>query len=273
MDNKSSARLCTVLCNQKYPFIAWLCGLLLIGQATAQVQVPAGPFTMGTNHPRATDEQPSHQVEMSAFTIDRNEVDNARFAAFVTDTGYRTAAEAEDAPETADGISWRHPQGPGSTAIPEHPAVYVNWYDAQAYCTWRGGRLPTEAEWEKSARGNDARLWPWGSTFDAKRANHWGSKDGYAGLAPVGSFPEGASSYGALDLAGNVWEWCADWYDADHYATGPSQAPQGPATGRFKVLRGGSWINPGPALRSSNRFEILPIERSPYIGFRCVEAP
>ena len=201
MDKKSPARLCTVLCNQKYPFIAWLCGLLLIGQATAQVQVPAGPFTMGTNHPRATDEQPSHQVEMSAFTIDRNEVDNARFAAFVADTGYRTAAEAEDAPETADGISWRHPQGPGSTAIPEHPAVYVNWYDAQAYCTWRGARLPTEAEWEKSARGNDARLWPWGSTFDAKRANHWGLEDGYAGLAPVGSFPEGASFYGALDLA------------------------------------------------------------------------
>ncbi|HIG56749.1 MAG TPA: formylglycine-generating enzyme family protein [Candidatus Handelsmanbacteria bacterium] len=273
MDKKSPARLCTILCKLQYRFIAGLCGLLLIGQATAQVQVPAGPFTMGTNHPRATDEQPSHQVEMSAFAIDRLEVDNAHFAAFVADTGYQTAAEAENAPEAEDGISWRRPQGPGSTAIPAHPVVYVNWHDAQAYCTWRGARLPTEAEWEKSARGDDARLWPWSSTFDTKRANLWGAEDRYAGLAPVGSFPAGASPYGVLDLAGNVWEWCADWYDANYYATAPAQDPQGPAKGHFKVLRGGSWINPGPALRSSNRCEVLPIERGPYIGFRCAEAP
>ena len=267
------ARLSRVLCKPKYRFVMGICSLLLVGQAVAQVQIPAGPFTMGTNHPKATDEQPSHQVEMSAFNIDLHEVVNASYAAFVADTGHRTAAEAEDAPEAEDGINWRHPQGPGSTAIPEHPVVYVNWYDAQAYCTWRGGRLPTEAEWEKSARGDDARLWPWGSTANAKHANSWGSEDGYAGLAPVGSFPEGASDYGVLELAGNVWEWCADWYEADYYATAPTQDPQGPATGRFKVLRGGSWINPGPALRSSNRFEILPIERGPYIGFRCVQAP
>ena len=100
-----------------------------------------------------------------------------------------------------------------------------------------------------------------------------GAEDGYEQLAPVGSFPSGASPYGALDMAGNVWEWCADWYDANYYATGPTKDPQGPETGRFKILRGGSWINPGPVLRSINRFEVLPVERSPYIGFRCARSP
>lgn len=253
--------------------IAALCSLLLTGPAVAEVMVPAGSFSMGTNHPQATDEKPSRQVELSTFSIDRHEVSNTHFAAFVAATGYQTAAEAADAPEAADGINWRQPQGPGSTTDPNHPVVYVSWHDAQAYCTWRGARLPSEAEWEKSARGGDGRLWPWGSTFAAAMTNSWGTADGYAELAPVGSFPDGASPYGVLDLAGNVWEWCADWYAADYYTTAPAKDPQGPATGQLKVLRGGSWINPGPALRSSNRFEVLPVERSPYIGFRCAHSP
>ena len=239
--------------------------------AAEEVVVPAGPFTMGIDHPRATDEKPSRRVYLSTFSIDRYEVTNAGFAAFVAATGYRTAAEERGA-EKADGISWRQPHGPDSAAAPSHPVVYVNWQDAQAYCAWRGQRLPTEAEWEKSARGSDGRLWPWGVAFAASRANLWGVEDGYAGLAPVGSFPSGASAYGALDMAGNVWEWCADWYDAQYYATGPTKDPQGPAAGRFKVLRGGSWINPGPTLRSINRFEVLPVERSSYIGFRCARS-
>lgn len=246
--------------------------LLSAPVAAEEVFVPAGPFTMGIDHPRATDEKPSRPVYLSAFAIDRYEVTNARFAIFVAATGYQTDAEKHGA-ERADGISWRQPHGPGSTAAPSHPVVYVSWRDAEAYCAWRGGRLPTEAEWEKSARGPDGRLWPWGAAFAAGRANVWGVEDGYAELAPVGSFPAGASPYGALDLAGNVWEWCADWYDADYYATAPTQDPQGPATGRFKVLRGGSWINHGPTLRSINRVEVLPVERSPYIGFRCARSP
>ena len=245
--------------------------LLAAPVAAEEVVVPAGPFTMGIDHPRATDEKPSRQVYLSAFSIDRYEVSNARFAAFVAATGYQTEAEKRGA-EKADGISWRQPHGPGSAADPGHPVVYVSWQDAHAYCAWRGGRLPTEAEWEKSARGSDGQLWPWGAKFAAGRANLWGPEDGYAGLAPVGSFPAGASPYGALDMAGNVWEWCADWYDANYYATAPAKDPQGPETGRFKVLRGGSWINPGPALRSINRFEVLPVERSPYIGFRCARS-
>lgn len=246
--------------------------LLSAPVAAEEVFVPAGLFTMGIDHPRATDEKPRRQVYLSAFFINRYEVTNARFAAFVAATGYQTEAEKRGV-EKADGISWRQPHGPGAVAAPSHPVVYVSWRDAEAYCAWRGGRLPTEAEWEKSARGPDGRLWPWGAAFAAGRANVWGAEDGYAGLAPVGSFPAGASPYGALDLAGNVWEWCADWYDADYYATAPTQDPQGPATGRFKVLRGGSWINRGPTLRSINRFEVLPVERSPYIGFRCARSP
>lgn len=229
---------------------------------------------MGIDHPRATaDEKPGRQIYLSTFSIDRYEVTNDLFAAFVAATGYQTAAE-QSAAERADGLSWRHPFHPDSAAVPDHPVVYVSWQDAHAYCAWRGGRLPTEAEWEKSARGSDGRLWPWGAAFAAGRANIWGAEDGYARLAPVGSFPLGASPYGALDMAGNVWEWCADWYDPEYYATAPTKDPQGPETGRFKVLRGGSWINPGgPVLRSSNRFEVLPVERSTYIGFRCARSP
>ena len=246
--------------------------LLHAAEPIDAVSVPAGPFTMGTDHPRATDEKPGHQVHLSAFAIDRREVTNAAYADFVAATGYRTAAEADDAPERLDGLSWRHPHSPNATAAPDHPVVYVSWRDADAYCNWRGGRLPTEAEWEKSARGTDGRLWPWGD-FTADRANHWGTVDGYAGLAPVGAFPLGRSPYGALDLAGNVWEWCADWYAEDYYATGPKTNPQGPTAGRFKILRGGSWANPPPVLRSINRFEVLPVERSAYIGFRCAYTP
>ena len=157
--------------------------LLAAPVAAEEVVVPAGPFTMGIDHPRATDEKPSRQVYLSAFSIDRYEVSNARFSAFVDTTGYQTEAEKRGA-EKADGISWRQPHGPGSAADPSHPVVYVSWQDAHAYCAWHGGRLPTEAEWEKSARGSDGRLWPWGATFAAGRANLWGPEDGYTGLAP-----------------------------------------------------------------------------------------
>ncbi len=235
--------------------------------------IPAGPFVMGVDHPRATDEKPRRQIYLSAFFIDRYEVSNTRFDDFVMATGYRTAAESENATESKDGIFWRQPLGPGSTTNPADPVVYVSWQDADAYCAWRNARLPTEAEWEKSARGSDGRLWPWGNDFLAGRSNFWGAEDGFAGVAPIGSFPLGASPYGALDLAGNVWEWCADWYEAGYYATAPAKDPQGPLTGRFKVLRGGSWINHRSTLRSINRFEVLPVERSPYIGFRCAYSP
>jgi formylglycine-generating enzyme required for sulfatase activity len=251
---------------------------LALGTAPARGQpfadmvlVPAGPFAMGIDHPQATDERPAHRVELSAYYLDRHEVTNAQFAAFVKATGHRTAAEEAGTPESEDGISWRRPFG--APARPDHPVVYVTWRDAWAYCAWKGGRLPTEAEWEKSARGTDGRLWPWGRGFDPGRGNFWGVADGYEGLAPVGAFPGGASPYGVLDLAGNVWEWCADWYGENYYATGPAQDPQGPEAGTYKVLRGGSWINHPGSLRAINRFKVLPVERSAYVGFRCARSP
>ena len=238
------------------------------------ILIPAGPFTMGLDDPRAVDEYPARQVYLKAYYIDRCEVTNARFREFVEATGYLSAAEQEGQPEREDRIDWRHPEGPEwdiSTRL-DHPVVYVNWDDARAYCEWQEKRLPTEAEWEKSARGSDARTWPWGNTFDARRANMWGDADGYEKTAPVGSFPAGASPGGALDMAGNVWEWCADWYARDYYASGAEKNPPGPEEGRYKVLRGGSWINPGATLRITNRFKILPADRSLYVGFRCARS-
>ena len=235
------------------------------------VFVPEGTFTMGIDHPRATDERHQHPVQLSDFYIDRCEVTNDQFAAFVAATGHLTTAEQPGEAESADGISWRQPEGPGSSIVgrENHPVVYVSWHDAQAHCAWKGKRLPTEAEWEKSARGMDGRMWPWGTQFGPGFANLWGTEDGYEKTAPVGSFPAGASPHGALDMAGNVWEWCADWYGEDYYASSPRENPSGPEEGQFKVLRGGSWINPPGPLRSTNRFKVLPVDRSTYIGFRC----
>lgn len=184
---------------------------------------------------------PVHDVELDSCYIDITEV---------TVAAYRAYAKAG---------SKVMPAAPQWGWSEDHPISNVSWSEAKEYCDKAGKRLPTEAQWEKGKADG--------------RVNQLGSEDGFGTTAPVGSYPGGQSPYGVFDMAGNVWEWCADWYDADYYVTAPSQAPQGPATGRFKVLRGGSWINPGPALRSSNRFEILPIERGPYIGFRCVEAP
>jgi len=238
------------------------------------VLIPAGRFVMGTNHPKAMDEGPQHRVYLSPYHMDKCEVTNSQFAAFVQATGHLTAAERPGAVEAEDGISWRHPEGRGSTISTRehHPVVYVSWDDARAYCAWRGKRLPTEAEWEKSARGTDGRMWPWGNAFGPEHTNLWGAEDGYGKTAPVGSFPAGASPHGVLDLAGNVWEWCADWYGEGYYTSSPRQNPPGPDVGQRKILRGGSWINRPATLRTSNRFEVLPVDRSPYIGFRCARS-
>lgn len=238
------------------------------------VRITAGSFTMGTDDRRTKDEGPAREVYLSTYYLARCEVTNAQFKTFVEATGYLTTAEQDGAPEKQDGIDWRHPKGSGSdiSTCMDHPVVYVSWYDAQAYCAWKGKRLPTEAEWEKSARGTDGRIWPWGNVYDSGRANAWGREDGYEKTAPAGVFPQGTSPSGALDMAGNVWEWCADWYDQDYYTRGPDKDPQGPEKGQLKILRGGSWINPGPVLRTTNRFEVLPADRGPYVGLRCAQS-
>ena len=177
----------------------------IVGNDRAEmVLVPAGEFSMGDD--QDDDEKPTHRVYLDAFYIDKYEVTNAHFQQFVQAMGHRTQAE-----RAGDNMTWRAPRGSGSSiaGLEQHPVVRVSQEDAKAYCTWAGKRLPTEAEWEKAARGTDGRIYPWGNQFDSKRGNFAGRTKG---TVPVGSYEGGQSPYGAHDMAGNVWEWVADWY-------------------------------------------------------------
>jgi eukaryotic-like serine/threonine-protein kinase len=246
------------------------------------------------------DERPQHTVTLGAFWIDRTEVTNAMFATFVAASGYRTDAELEGDGWIFDlaaerwlqttGADWRHPHGPGSglDGLEAHPVVLVSWNDARAYCAWARRRLPLEAEWEKAARGTDGRIYPWGNQPPAGDLANFADKnlpldwpawsdasvdDGYEFTSPAGQFPSGASPYGVLDMAGNVWEWVNDWYAADTYATSPGATPLGPVSGSDKVLRGGSWYDRANFLRSADRYFNLPDYRGVNFGFRCAVSP
>ncbi len=262
-----------------------------------QVLIPAGVFAMGVaSHPdaRPTD-QPQHLVQLDAYWIDQTPVTNAMFARFVQATSYQTEAEKVGSgyafdPKTLDweevrGAEWRHPHGPSSDVVDtgDHPVVQVTWADANAYCQWAGRRLPTEAEWEKAGRGTDARTYPWGDTdVSGNRANFadrnlkvaWSNgsvDDGYAFTAPVTGHPAGASPYGVLGMAGNVWQWLADWYDADYYAKAPKRNPAGPPSGESRVARGGAWGGAVRDLRAWHRGWAPPGMRADGQGFRCAQ--
>ena len=238
-------------------------------------------------------EQPQHTVYLDSFWIDRHEVTNEQFSHFVDATGYRTDAEREEGTswvftdgewQVIEDVDWLHPWSPDANLLDQmdHPVIQMSWNDAQAYCAWAGGRLPTEAEWEKAARGTDAPQYPWGYTFDGSRLNFcdrncemdWkdpDADDGYGRTAPVGSYPAGASPYGALDMAGNVWEWVADRYDEDYYSHSPNTNPPGPDSGEGRAVRGGSWFSLQYWARSAIRFRNFPDFATSYIvGFRCV---
>ncbi len=215
------------------------------------VWVPSGEFTMGSID--FDDEQPVHQVNLDGFWMYKEVVTVAQYQQFCTATG----REMPPAP----GWGWQD----------DHPIVNVSWDDANAYAQWAGAALPTEAEWEKAACGTDGRKYPWGNDWDtAKCANHAGLNNP-GKPAPVGSYPAGASPYGCLDMVGNVWQWCADWYDDKYYRNSPAHNPTGAETGKWRVLRGGFWGSSATAyLRTAFRSSSEPAKQYSFIGFRCV---
>jgi sulfatase modifying factor 1 len=256
------------------------------------ILIPAGAFVMGSN--TAPDARPEHDVEISAFWIDEHEVTNRQFAEFVAETRYLTTAEQvgegyvfqaeQNIWNAVPGADWRHPTGPSSTITGRdaEPVVQVSWFDALAYAQWAGKRLPTEAEWEYSARGGLAdAVYPWG-TFEKEsgrcQANYWQGRfpyanlteDGFAFRAPVGSFP--ANGYELYDMAGNVWEWCDDWYAPETYSRALRRDPRGPDVGAERIRRGGSWAS---AVHADHGIAVFVRGHAPpqfhddQTGFRC----
>ncbi len=218
------------------------------------VEVPAGAFTIGSDEGDPED-GPAHEVDLPAFEIDKFEVTNADFAAFAEANGYKTVSEEKGY------SSWRDEWGEGED---NHPVVRVNWDDAAAYCAWLGKRLPTEAEWEKAARGDDGRAFPWGDDWNPDNVN--AKEAGLRGPAAGGSFGAGASPYGVEDMAGNVWEWTADWYQA--YPGNSS--PDDYYGEKFRVTRGGGWFDEEPQLTTFNRNAADPQKTANNdLGFRC----
>jgi len=243
------------------------------------VYVPAGAFTMGSNASQFPDEKPAHQVVLDSFWIDKTEVTNAMFLQFVNATGYVTELEKQNISWLYDGSNWysvagagwRNPFGMNSTIDDrmDHPVIQVTWNDAVAYCNWAGRRLPTEAEWEKAARGTDGNDYPWGNAAPSSDLANYGNHVG--DTVPVGSYPGNASPYGALDMAGNVYEWVADWYSNTYYSVSPSSNPHGPTSGSHRVLRGGSWQLDSYRLHTYEREVSLPNYGNSNLGVRCAQ--
>jgi formylglycine-generating enzyme required for sulfatase activity len=274
------------------------------GRRETAVFIPAGNFTMGTDADLGyaeceklllteacqrswfVDEEPVHTVNLDAFYIDPYEVSNAAFVNFLNGQANPQTAGNDWLDLTAAGGQGPLWFGNGrwqiSPGLENHPVSFVNWYGARAYCGWQNGRLPTEAEWEKAARGaDDARLYPWGDTFAADKANicdtrcqeAWANRqldDGYATTSPVGSYPGGVSPYGLYDMSGNVFEWTTDWYAPDYYAQSPDANPTGPSSGERYVVRGGSWQRNGRGVRLSYRYSYKAAFGYSEVGFRCV---
>jgi len=267
------------------------------------VYVPAGEFQMGSTddevgHALAMcneyrgdcerdwfeDEQPAHAVALDGFWIDQTEVTNAQFAAFLNEEGNQEEGDVTwlDVESKWSLIELTGGEFRPKSGYADHPVIEVSWFGAAAYCQWAGTRLPTEAQWEYAARGPEGHIFPWGDELDGARLNYCDANcefdhadesfdDGYARTAPVGSYPEGASWCGALDLAGNVWEWGADWHG--DYPAGRQENPSGPSTGDYRVVRGGGWYYGWDLVRAAYRDYVHPDSRAYYFGFRCVGSP
>lgn len=231
----------------------------LIGdEGREMVQIPGGPFTMGSDE-GDPDEAPAHPVYLAPFFLDLKEVAQGEYDRFVRMTKRGTPL----VPVFEDDLS--------KIQRPELPAIGVSWADALAYCRWAGKRLPTEAEWEKAGRGEGRRQYPWGDEFVNGRANVDGAEDGFQYLAPPGSFEAGRSPYGVYDMTGNVAEWVADTYDEHYYRKSPFRNPPGPEEGQHKVVRGGSWRETPHGARLAKRFQAKMWRTDSTIGFRCAK--
>lgn len=261
------------------------------------VLIPGGEFLMGASAEAGglPDEGPQRKVYLGSYWIDRFEATNDEYYAFVQATGHRP-------PENAKPAATLWESGSPLPGSGRHPVVNVSWDDAVAYCRWKGKRLPTEAEWEKAARGPDGRTYPWGQTWDptmANSASYWAGRTiefkssreweafwvagegariaqekglkGEVLTLPIGSFPQSASPYGLHDMAGNVAEWVQDWYNPNYYRAAPLADPQGPERGAIKSMRGGSWLKPAVSLRTSDRDWGTMDSRPSGTGFRCAK--
>jgi formylglycine-generating enzyme required for sulfatase activity len=221
---------------------------------TSMLLVPGGEFTMGSG-------SAMRQVQLDAFYMDKYEVTASRYEKFLRAGGRREPDNWHAVNLPKDG---------------NRPVTGVDWADAVAYCRWAGKRLPTEAEWEKAARGTDGRLYPWGNEPPNPRLANYRKDDSYSsssdgGVADVGSYEGGKSPYGLYDMAGNVWEWVADWYDDEYYRHGPTRNPPGPDSGDEKVVRGGSWSFQALSLLTVSRLWFAPTMRAGFVGFRCAQ--
>ena len=249
------------------------CGLLgadssLSGKDGApMVLIPAGSFPMGVppgERDGGRDEYPRHEVHLDDYYIDTYEVTNGRYLEFVKATGHRVPQN----PKNPTRNLWQGDTIPES--LTDRPVVNVDWADADAYCRWAERRLPTEAEWEKAAKGNHDWRFPWGNVEPtAKHLNYNQKWIGEKTLMPVGSYEAGRSPYGVYDMAGNVWEWVNDWYDPQYYEKSPAKNPPGPNGGRGKVLRSSGWQVETPLVRIFTRVESDPTIRNESTGFRC----
>jgi serine/threonine-protein kinase len=245
------------------------------------VYVPEGEFSMGMDADAAweicrqfasdckrdgfLDEEPVHTVYLDAYWIDQTEVTNGMYAACVSAGACQTPKENSKTPRSRYG----------NAAFADYPVGDVDSRDAETYCAWVGGRLPTEAEWEKAARGTDGRIYPWGNSPPSYSLLN--SSPGFTACvgdtSMVGSYPSGVSPYGALDMAGNVYEWVADWYGENYYSQSPASNPTGPASGEMRVVRGGAFHLNDVGVRSADRQMIHPWGISVTVGFRCARTP
>jgi len=239
------------------------------------VRIPAGEFSMGSladEEDAQANEQPQHKVYVSEFWMDKTHTTNAQ---------YRKCVAAGQCREPTYSISFSREHYYDDREFDNYPVIWVSWDDANAYCRWAGKRLPIEAEWEKAARGTTPRRYPWGEEWpDGRLANlcdancredyrHGDIDDRYADTSPVGNYPAGASPYGLLDMAGEVWSWVTDWYAEDYYAWSGTRDPQGPQYGEERVMRGGAWNIWQRGIRTASRDKGRPVLTYPNVGIRC----